>query len=514
MLKNIKGIALISVLMMIVIMVFLTTALIYLSRDLIFITSKYHKNTVALDIAEMGTREVLFKLENDPDWGKSLTENLYWKSSGQYSRTGSYDFTSYSGNSSLNDLTREGLFFVTFDSSCGFPYSVNNIGETTPKTGWKGRTVQPGFADIIIIGASGDTVKHIEIVCYKGLATDMPESGSMDKTEIYFDDLFKIDSSTGEPINIHSNANNVGDISMAIYTPDDPPGFDIEGSLSAAQNLKLQAGSTTTINPGAPHTYLKNSEGVKSLPKDFVISSQLTGGEGTLPAGQYIWNGSTWEKKDWSGNPITSPMPSGIDFLSGGEVKINSKIKCSYEPNTPSKGSLLITCEKFTLEKDCYIYMPGDPNTRPAGDNVYPEGNITLNVNDVAEGKGDIYAEGGVNISAGKFKTGTGKIAVYANGDININSNLEIETLGIIYTKGDLKLSTSPANKKELKFEGALFAVGNPPNTDTSVDKGSMVIESGSKIEIKFDPATTAILGGSSSTNSTGDINVVTWLEF
>jgi hypothetical protein len=71
-----KGMMLVSVIMLMVLLVMLTTSMIFIASRTLNIMGKSDRNSIALQTAEAGLEYARFQLSNDIDWGKTMTSDI------------------------------------------------------------------------------------------------------------------------------------------------------------------------------------------------------------------------------------------------------------------------------------------------------------------------------------------------------------------------------------------------------------------------------------------------------
>jgi len=132
--KKRKGLALITILMMLSVIVMLTTALITVNGNNVLYSINYQQRASALSVAESGVAYAIYALQDDASWAPSYCEKTM----------------------------NTGKFIITFDKTKSY-YSCNNLISLEPNTAWGGEQVYSNTVDLIVTGISGNTTKRVRV---------------------------------------------------------------------------------------------------------------------------------------------------------------------------------------------------------------------------------------------------------------------------------------------------------------------------------------------------------------
>jgi len=277
-----KGLAIISVMLLTVLMVMMTTSIIFISTNLLNMTGNVESKTQALKAAEAGVAYAYAELSADASWGHKNPDGTW----------GSGKTTSPPGRTcELQD--NKGNFTVTFDSSDAY-YSYNNlfdkIKENTSQT--------PAYtAKIISTGrsANGKSVERLQVIFVRA---DAYNSTVLAEGKISFGlageiDIFgKKKNSNFQPGRLHSNwidPNNsldpgifTGNLDCLIKTDTNSPDRGMLSSCSAIDIEDTNYGGEKKSN--APR------ETIRQIDIDNIIGDVKNDTEhppSNLPSGNY-----------------------------------------------------------------------------------------------------------------------------------------------------------------------------------------------------------------------------------
>jgi len=495
--KKDKGMAIIAVLTLVIILIVLTTALVAMSKEHLFTTSKYYEKSVAQNLAEAAIYEAILKLKTTSTWGDppGPTEYLLM-------RAGNQDVTAIgAGTKTANSVIPydvKGAYFITFDPGAGVPYSTNNLSGGGTIQGWRNRDVEAGQVDIIVNVAVGNVVKHLEVIANVppggkvesvcgGTASFTFASGALLKQ-------FKMTSLTGDPPSFHSNKTSVA---MGIYGS---PAVNFGGGSITARG---------TIINGSPPNFISNPAVEKTIPEIDIseLPDDLT--PSILPPGTYVCKGTGVDFYDILGNPPifyanNTEIVPGVKVIGGGtELELTKNVEVIDGTGDITLKSVGL---KFDKTVKPYLYTGGS-----SGNLILEGGGLTGYTGDI-KGEGRIYALGDVKFNPdadpdalADIKCGDGgNISLYTGGDIVANVWCYMSWAGVIYTKGDFKVKTCSTTLGTGTFsfsEGALIA---KENVEIDVSSGNTVLSS-----ISFEMDDTGFSSGPG-----GAIQTVFWQDF
>ncbi len=426
--KENHGMALITILLMMVILVMLTVTLITVNTNNLLYTLNYNNRVSALMAAESGVSYAIYALQQDPNWcpaelGKKCSNGnfrIYFK-----------PYTTVTDYYSVNNLTGEGL--------------VSGYNEPNG--------VPPHTVNLIVTGQSGSTVRRIRVTL--GWA-NISEGGRCSGTANVYGDQFIIQRATtakdtSQGGSFHSNYRNPSDPNEnSISTYDMLKGTTkvnaYGGVISACGGIDIRDSDVNSMG-----TQLRPKVEPKPIP-DVDIKKLVLSKSGTNPApgGTYrlvqTTKGGQFKLLDASGNPATIPN-TYIDHDTGQlvftkDVYFSSDVKFEF----PMKDAKYATAG-VRLEKTGGIY----PSLYVNGSNTDTN---SFWVMGKVEGNGSIY-----NTGSTKFIMETDLVAseetgteLLSEGDINISlpasriSPINLSLTGAVLTHGNLNATVLDPN--------------------------------------------------------------------
>ena len=411
--KNFHGMALITVLMVLLIIVMLTLSMMTINSNKLLYSLNYHDKIAALRVAEAGVVYALYSLQDDPSWAPADLDS-----------------------SDLN-LTKKGRFTITFNSLNAY-FSCNNLTNPSPlPAGGYGNSYVPEHSvDLLVTGYMGNTVKHLRVVIGR---TNIDEAARCTGQTIVDANKFEItrittpmDPSLGG--SFHSNFSDANS-SYAISSTLDTKVIAHGGVISAVGNIDIP---DCDITDG---TEIREGVSPKPLPEidiNDIISGAPSRSE--VHTGGY---GGIYQIK-----------------MDGGSYKIFKNNSPVNLPGTRIDDGTLVFTEDIYFDSDTrFEFYMEDGNYRNAGIKLEETGTSypSLYVNGTdqekgfwvlgkVEGNGSIYNSGGTKFIMETDVMGgddTG-IALLSEGDISINlpaSRIEPTSLsltGAVLTHGNL----------------------------------------------------------------------------
>lgn len=521
-----NGFALITVLMMTGLLVIMTTSLILMTSVSLYNVNRQIKESHLISIAESAITEVAINLDNDTGWGKN-NERLFMRTGNQnLTAAGLIPANLPMPNSSFTFEDIGCYYYISFDpNDSAFKtgtkfYSVNNLDGDAAVPNWRGKSVPPHTADIVITAGKDDKVKHVEC-----LITGMPEtpfkSGSRGKINITTGNSFFMESICSSPAIIHSNYNDPNDANnVSVNIKSGNSIFNSDGAtISGCAGVICKASNTVTDPNGIKDN--QSSMNIPALPVSTLVGG-ITFEPVTLPSGTYIVNGNLKYYKDGK-NPSTDPpdityssgdVIPGFNF-SGTTLTVSKNISVDYNAaKTPgSTGNLTIKgINSMSIENGTSIYAPGDglqdPNT-----GTYNSGNVVINgSNQVLCGKGNIYSMGAMTVRGAGIDAGANNdsIAMYAGGDINLEVINSTYFRGLVYSNGNFNLNAGNV----FTIEGAMIIAGKDPSVDpigAKFSPGVINASMSNSMIYKYNDACLAALSGGVGV---GSLKMLCWYEF
>lgn len=488
-----NGMALVAVLSLIVILVLLTTALLALSKEHIFQTSKYHHKIVAQSLAEAGIGEALMKLKANQDWGKDPNDADNYLLMNNANTGNAFGISLPGDNHDTGiDYETKGIYYITFDPNAGVPYSTNNLGGGGVVTGWDGRDVPSGKADIIVNVMVNNVVKHIEIIA--GVPTGGIVEPVCGGTARFRCGEFTMNSVNSNPPTFHSNASTGVSIELVGVKFNDFNG----GKIGAAGDILYGSLPASGFAPKSGTAYIPDID-ISDLPDD--------SNETLLPPGTYTVTAFGLQYRDTSGTlintyPMNSIIASGVKYGIGDNLEISKNVRVTGNGELILKGAGI----KFDDTVEPYLYLGGDSDSNGKlemlGDSSGLAGNLM--------GKGYIYSLGDIQIGPDSMSgcnhidCGAGSnISLYAEGNVTMNTLAIIKYAGLIYTKGDFRTKTQLADAGIFILSaGSLIAKGS-----IDIDVGGSTIAN--FIDIEIDDSILSVSPGGS-----GEVTKVFWQDF
>jgi len=427
--KEHQGMALITILLMMVILVMLTVSLITINSNNLLYTLNYNSRVSALTAAESGVAYAIYELQNDSNWDNDMQT-----------------FTKY---------TDTGNFTIKFEDKAILPenrtstyYSINNLNDDANAVGYRNTEIYPHTVDLIVTGQTGSTVRRIRVV----LGWDnISEGGRCSGTAEVDAAKFIIQRATtakdqNEGGSFHSNYMLPGD-------PNDP-------SITSTSSTDVQAFGGVISGCGSLDipVYDANSgtqlrEKVEPKPIPDIDIKKLVQDKSTVnpaPGGTYRLTqdtkGGQFKLLDAGNNPVTIPN-TYIDQATGQlvftrDVYFSSDVKFEF----PMKDKKYATAG-VKLEKTGNVYP-----------SLYVNGS-TENANSFwvmgkIEGNGSVYNTGSTkfimetDLTASE-ETGT---ELLSEGDINISlpasriSPIQLNLTGAVLTHGNLNATVLDPN--------------------------------------------------------------------
>ena len=497
------GIALISVLLLIPVLLILLTSMVFLTSEILRRTrSDLNKNMIN-PLSDSALTEAIILLEDNIEWGKNK-EKLFMKSENQDLKIAGFNSKYLPEPDSQFIFENQGAFYVSFDPNDPVwgdkkYYSVNNLGGSSSVPGYRhDMEVPPNSALIVITAASDDEVRHVEVIV-TAIPNGIVQSGSRGAITITTNKLGI--ETIGGPFNLHSNAR---DVSVKIIDLPDNKNliFDIKNECKVTANAQISS-------PVNDPNHFKSNSGTKDIP--LLDISELVANEtfepGEIPSGTYIRDGNLLNYYKDGNVPPNKPdrviykgdeIVAGLKF-DGKNLLMDRALKVAYDiEHLPGKtGNVAFNGIELKADNST-LYAPGNKErdfTKDGG--PYHYGNVILknSDDDAIKGKGNIYAEGTIELEGNKisskalkFTRNSDRISLYSSGDIRMNMiDGDARFEGLIYTMGDF-YCTVPKDKK-IELTGAILVAGKDPSEDPKgalFDPGIMSLE-GNEVKFKFD---------------------------
>jgi len=445
--KEHQGMALITILLMMVILVMLTVSLITVNSNNLLYTLNYNSRVSALMAAESGVAYAIYELQGNSDWDNGMQS-----------------FTKY---------TDTGKFTIKFENKSTLPenrtsvyYSINNLNDDGNAVGYRGTEIYPHTADLIVTGQTGSTVRRIRVVLGRD---NISEGGRCSGTAKVEAAKFIIQRATTakdqhQGGSFHSNYRKPGD-------PNDPSikstiSTDVQafgGVISGCGGLDIpvyDANSGTQLRPNV------EPKPIPDIDIQALVSSKS--GVNPAPGGTYRLTqttaGGNFELLDAGGNPVTIPF-TYIDQATGElvftkDVYFGNDVRFEFPMKDNHYGTAGIRLEK-TNGVYPSLYINGSSTS---ADSFLAFGRV--------KGNGSIYSTGGT-----KFLMQTDLVAsqdtgieLLSEGDININlpasrlSTINLNLLGAVLTHGNLNATVLDPNDPVNNPSLALPAGSEWPN--------------------------------------------------
>jgi cytoskeletal protein CcmA (bactofilin family) len=336
MMRQNRGIALISTFMFIAMLFMMAVSMIMMSRQRIFTGKNQHQKAQALYLAEAGLAKAQVALETDLDWDGVE-------------------------NASIDGIP--GTYSVHFgDDKYG---SVNNIGSEEAAPSYRGDTSVPQNSALLIVQANVSGQRYVleSIVKGQGSAGYVTDailgSGKVrTKGDLKVDGVAALDNSDPVDGSIQSNSSD----SSNVVT------WDGSGEAVVTGVVGIQGSTASSINmPGASigGTELNSSAVIPS----YDVQAEVDANTG-LPAPTFVSGGTT----EISGGDYYLSSPSTVNgdivlknnatLYINGDFQVNGSIK--------GKGSVYVT-GNTSLKGDSSVTTSGNSNV-----SLYSKGNVKL----------------------------------------------------------------------------------------------------------------------------------------
>lgn len=338
-----RGIALVSVFMMMVVLAMMVVALMIAVRGEVFASHAHYARTSALYVAEAGLAESLAFLEDDKAWPGVVNQEV---------------------------PEVRGYWSVTFRDSGPFGPgdSVNNLAGTTAKDSHRGAaTVPPGTALLVVKGQVPGGRREVEALVSKGgfirLDTPILASGHIRlRGEVSVDGVKSLKDSTPVDVTIHSNL--AGSEAGAVSWSGDPSdscyvGGKVTASSESSSAIQM---SGATITQG-----MQAGMGSRSFPP-VNVEEQIQEKSDATPPTVNSTGPTILEEGDYyhAGDLV---VEAGEVHLKGANLYVNGNLEIS--------GSITGSGSIFTKGKTVFM---GDSSVDATSDNVavFSRGSIEL----------------------------------------------------------------------------------------------------------------------------------------
>lgn len=277
-----KGLAIISVMLLTVLMVMMTTSIIFISTNLLNMTGNVESKTQALKAAEAGIAYAYAELNANASWGYKNSDGK-WGSDGLMSPPSqTYDLQDKSGS-----------FTITFDSSNSY-YSYNNLfnkvkNDTSGTPAYTAKIISTGRS------ANGKSVERLQVIfvrsdVYNATVISQGKITMGIGNEISI--LGKKKGSDIQPGRLHSNwvdpndlsrfAVSGGNINVTVKTDINSPD---KGLVSACGNIELDNSSYKgQIRKHAPKENISTID-IENIISD--VKNDPNSSTSSLPSGTY-----------------------------------------------------------------------------------------------------------------------------------------------------------------------------------------------------------------------------------
>ena len=206
--KN-NGMALITVLFLVVIMIIMMTSLLTLTTQTLFKATSDVKKGALLAIADSALTECLILLSDDMDWGTN-NEKLLMRSTGQNFEAAGFNPNYLPEVNSEFDFSGVNGYYISFDPNDAVfgdnkYYSVNNLKGSAAVPSWRpGVTVPPYTADIVTTVVEDNTVKYVEVLVVAVPDKSFIVNGAQGSCQLIADNL-TLNNLSNSPTNFHTN---------------------------------------------------------------------------------------------------------------------------------------------------------------------------------------------------------------------------------------------------------------------------------------------------------------------
>lgn len=436
-----KGMALITILMMVIILVMLLTAMVGLNSNNLLYSRNYYERTAALSAAESGVAFALYALQEDPLWAPDTFEQE----------------------------TGAGKFIIQFYKPGYTPefFSYNNLGCGTEGDAFDGTKVAPETVDLLVTGLSGNVRKIVRVILSRSVINDAGRCTGLVNVKA---DEFRIlktitPKDPTESGLFHSNCAGgpAGLQSEAIFIDPSTTVISNGGVISAVGDIAPVTTADTTIKPNSVPKNIPNID----------ISDIVTAAVGSNPncqtGGTYkvSLDGSGQYKLFCDGSEISVPgmrIEEGTLIVSG-DVAFTGDVEFIFDVPDSDIHNAGILLEK---SGDFYpsIYIQSN-NTKSESLNIYGK----------VEGNGSIYTTGETQfiMETNLVASEDPGVALLSEGDVKINlpsthfNSVDLNMTGLVYSNGNIEadilsgaLSTTvqtvsdwPENWRDLYTEAA-----------------------------------------------------------
>ncbi|MEQ8186491.1 MAG: hypothetical protein ABRQ39_00850 [Candidatus Eremiobacterota bacterium] len=426
--KDHNGMALITILLMMVILVMLTVTLITINSNNLLYTLNYNSRVSALMAAESGVAYAIYELQSDPNWCPA-------------------EISKKCSNGNFRIYFKPGTTVTDY-------YSVNNLNGEGLVSGYnEPNGVPPHTVNLIVTGQTGSTVRRIRVLLGRA---NISEGGRCSGTANVYADKFVIQRATtakdtSQGGSFHSNYRNPSDPNETSISAYDMLKGSTQvnaygGVVSACGGIDIRDSDVNTMG-----TQLRPKVEPKPIPdvdiKELVLSKS---GKNPVSGGTYrltqTTKGGQFQLMNESGVPVTIPY-TYIDQDTGQlvftkDVYFNSDVKFEF----PMKDARYATAG-VRLEKTGGVY----PSLYVNGSNTDTN---SFWVMGKVEGNGSIY-----NTGSTKFIMETDLVAseetgteLLSEGDINISlpasriSPINLSLTGAVLTHGNLNATVLDPN--------------------------------------------------------------------
>lgn len=357
-----RGIALITTLLFMSVLVAMVSALFLVVRTKLFQSQTYHNQTAALYLAELAIADAMAELEADPTWTTGFSDKTYPGVEGRYSlrfQTG----TLYSKND-----------------------SVNNVDGEHDETYRGPKTLLPGQVMLVATASVGRATRTVEAIVDLGGGLgniDGPlivDGRIVMSGKVSVDGMRSLGTRQPIPVNLHSN---LSDSVPDLVVIDDSQSPYLSGTVTIVSTASTSV-NTGTMNPagGAP---VLGSPAKAIAPVDIAAQVSAKGGASPIPGAVPVHLNV--------GTGSGSPMAAFSDV---------TVLDYSAGPDFYSGTSLVVGDLKL---QGAALYVDGD-----------------LTVNGGIEGSGSVWVTGKTTFrGTSSITTGTpDRVALYSRGDVEL----------------------------------------------------------------------------------------------
>lgn len=426
--KDYHGMALITILLMMVILVMLTIALITVNSNNLLYTLNYNNRVSALMAAESGVAYAIYELQHKSDWRPSNATGS----------TSNGKFTMYfKPGTTVNDY-----------------YSINNLElDGADPNGYRGATVPPDSVDLIVTGQAGSTVRRIRVTLGRANISEGGRCSGQTDIEAANFIIKRAPSSkdTNEGGSFHSNFKNPLDPNIpSIKATGTTFVKAFGGVISGCGGIEIgpayyDVNSGTQLRAHVEPKPIPDID-IKKLVHDHSSVNVTPGGTYRITQKQ---SGGTFELLDVNGNTVTIPGTS-IDQATGQlvfkeNVYFTNDVRFEFPMKDNHYGTAGLRLEK-TVNGYPTLYINGSSKN---ADSFTVFGRL--------EGNGSIY-----NTGSTKFIMQTDLVAseetgteLLSEGDINISlpasrlSNINLNLTGAVLTHGNLNATVLDPNASD-----------------------------------------------------------------